>query len=406
MRVLFLAPQPFFQERGTPIAVRLALEALSSNENASNEITVITYPEGTNIEIERVKLKRVWTPRFLHGIRPGISLKKLFTDLLFMFAVFAELWRSRTKQYHVVHAVEESVFMAVMAKWIFGVPYIYDMDSSLSLQLTDKWPLLRPLMPIFNGLEKFTIRSSVAVAPVCDALEEIAKLHGSKTTVLLRDISLLPDHAPLDRNKIRAELNLAPDQLILLYVGNLEPYQGIDLLIDSFARVVPFHANSQLVVVGGIPEHINAYRKKAENLKCIERISFLGPRPIEALHEYLHSADILVSPRTLGNNAPMKIYSYLHAGRAVLATNLLTHTQVLDDTIAYLAPPSVEDFAKAMKELLESSSIRENIGNAARLHAEKRYTARAFREQLYRLYNNVADQIGLTKDPEPLVTTG
>ena len=45
----------------------------------------------------------------------------------------------------------------------------------------------------------------------------------------------------------------------------------------------------------------------------------------------LLAADVLVSPRLKGLNTPMKIYSYLDSGSAVLATRLRTHTQVLDD---------------------------------------------------------------------------
>ena len=56
------------------------------------------------------------------------------------------------------------------------------------------------------------------------------------------------------------------------------------------------------------------------------------------LASLLAQADVLVSPRTRGNNTPMKIYSYLDAGRAVLATDLPTHTQVLTPECARLAP--------------------------------------------------------------------
>ena len=56
----------------------------------------------------------------------------------------------------------------------------------------------------------------------------------------------------------------------------------------------------------------------------------------------LGEADVLVSPRLKGLNTPMKIYSYLDSGTAVLATRLRTHTQVLDDRTAYLVDPVSE----------------------------------------------------------------
>ena len=59
-------------------------------------------------------------------------------------------------------------------------------------------------------------------------------------------------------------------------------------------------------------------------------------------------ADVLVSPRTKGANTPMKVYSYLDSGVAVLATRLPTHTQVMNDETALLAEPTPEDFSSVV----------------------------------------------------------
>ena len=46
------------------------------------------------------------------------------------------------KKYNLVHAVEESVFMALLLKLLFQIPYLYDMDSSLAQQMVEKYPFL------------------------------------------------------------------------------------------------------------------------------------------------------------------------------------------------------------------------------------------------------------------------
>ena len=67
---------------------------------------------------------------------------------------------------------------------------------------------------------------------------------------------------------------------------------------------------------------------------------FLGPRPMNMFGHYLKQADILVSRRIQENNTPMKIYSYLNSGKAVLVTRLYpTHTRMLNDDVAYLVAP-------------------------------------------------------------------
>ena len=109
---------------------------------------------------------------------------------------------------------------------------------------------------------------------------------------------------------------------LLMYVGNLERYQGIDLLLDSFKLTLAHAAEARLVIIGGASEHITRYRQRARQLGVDMCVYFVGKRPVEDLAYYLAQADILVSPRIQGDNTPMKLYSYLDSGKALLATDL------------------------------------------------------------------------------------
>lgn len=407
MRILVLAPQPFYQERGTPIAVRLAVETLSKKllQQSSQEkpIDLLVYNEGSDIEIPGVRIIRVRTLKWLSGIRPGISLKKLACDLFFTWSVFQLIRNAKGSQYDVIHAVEESVFIAWVVKKLFGIPYVYDMDSSLALQVTEKWWWCKPVLVLFQYLEGLAIRGSVSVAPVCDALQAIATRHGSTSTVMLRDISLLPSHEPgtEDRSAIFGT-RLPHNAQIILYVGNLESYQGIDLLLESFAEVSPSEPLARLIIVGGNDTTIEKYRAKAERLGCSANVIFSGPRPVRDLAKLLGSADILVSPRIKGNNTPMKIYSYLHSGSALLATDLPTHQQVLNESIAVLTRPDPASFASGMRTLLRDDTLRTQLGNTARETAERLYTVEAFESQISKLYNDVAARLGKSAIVEEL----
>ncbi|MBI5669318.1 MAG: glycosyltransferase [Chloroflexi bacterium] len=160
-----------------------------------------------------------------------------------------------------------------------------------------------------------------------------------------------------------------------MYVGNLERYQGIDLLLDSFARARL--DNAHLVIIGGAPEHIRHYQHRAAQLGIASRVHLIGSRPVAALPAYLAQADILVSPRIKGVNTPMKIYSYLASGRPVVATDLKTHTQVLNPDVALLAQPTPQAFAEGLARLAHDAALRQRLGeNGQRLIAEKHnYTA-------------------------------
>lgn len=389
MRILFLAPQPFFQERGTPIAVRLAVQVLAAR--GADRIDLLTYHEGSDVRIPNVRQTRIRAPFFLRNIRPGISCKKLLCDISFLFSALAMVWRQRPERYNLVHAVEESVFVAFLIKLIWGIPYIYDMDSSLALQVTEKWRLISPLRPLLQCCERLAVKHSTAVVPVCDALAAIADHHGSRDTQILRDISLLDLETDGGAREacLRDEIQAGAEGQVVLYIGNLEPYQGVDLLLESFAAAAQSFPAARLAVIGGMPAHIAAYREKAAALGVSERVHFLGARPVTLLRDYLMQADILASPRVRGNNTPMKIYSYLHSGKAILATALPTHTQVLSAEVALLAPPTVAEYAAAMSTLLSSEELRGKLGQAARQLAEERYTYEIFRRDLNGLYDRI-----------------
>ena len=117
--------------------------------------------------------------------------------------------------------------------------------------------------------------------------------NGSAKTIILHDISQLKKVDEETAVSIRQQLGL--NGIVVLYCGNLEEYQGVDLLIESFPYALEQEDNIDLVIIGGVPKDIEYYKKKAADLGLKERVHFLGPKPFEQLAEYLADADILVA---------------------------------------------------------------------------------------------------------------
>ena len=185
MNILVLAPHPFYQERGSPIALNLLLKVLSER---GDQVDVVVYSEGQEVRYDDVTIHRIYKTPLINHIRPGFSWKKVICDILMFFKAIHLVTRSR---YHVVHAVEEAVYMALVIKWLFKLPYIYDMDSSLVQQMVEKYPILQLFTFFFNFFERLAVRNAIAVAPVCDALADFIHRYNPKKVVILRDISLL-----------------------------------------------------------------------------------------------------------------------------------------------------------------------------------------------------------------------
>jgi glycosyltransferase involved in cell wall biosynthesis len=105
---------------------------------------------------------------------------------------------------------------------------------------------------------------------------------------------------------------------------------------------------------------------------------FAGERPSEEIPLFLDAADVLVSPRSTGTNTPLKIYQYLRAGRPIVATRLLTHTQVLSDEVSVLTAPTPDGLAAGILTALADPAAARELGERARLLAESKYSYEAY----------------------------
>lgn len=384
MKILLLAPHPFYQDRGTPIAVDLLISALAEQ---GHRVDVLTYHEGEDRDYgDAVRIVRIRRPPGCRRIRPGFSLKKVVSDLYMHRAAMRMV---RDGRYDVVHAVEEAVFIARMIQKRHGIPYVFDMDSSMPVQMADALPVFRLALPLMKRIEAVAIRQACVVTAVCDALADIARAAGARKIVLLRDVPLL-DEAGTNSDSPGLPCDRSSAGCVFLYIGNLEAYQGMDLLLRAFARIGA-EEQATLYIVGGVPKHVEKYQRLAEELRIGARTHFLGPRPIQAMGRLMQDADVLVSPRTRGQNTPMKIYSYMASGRVILATDLPTHTQVLTPRTAALAAPEPEPFANAMRELIQDDMRRQSLAAEAQAVVQKEYSLTAFKAAVAELYHAVEE---------------
>jgi glycosyltransferase involved in cell wall biosynthesis len=164
---------------------------------------------------------------------------------------------------------------------------------------------------------------------------------------------------------------------MVLYTGTFEPYQGLDLLFASAKFVARQRADVRFVLAGGKPDQVALAKAQAAAIGAPGLI-FTGELPAETIPSYLDAADVLVSPRRSGTNTPLKIYQYLRSGRPIVATRLLTHTQVLSDEVAVLTAANAEDFAGGILRAIDEPEFAKSIGRAAKRLADTRYTYEAY----------------------------
>jgi glycosyltransferase involved in cell wall biosynthesis len=379
VRILFLAPQPFFEVRGTPLAVLHLVRALAA---LGHQVDLLTFPQGEPAPVEGVRhLRSLRLP--VGRVKAGASLAKMILDVPF---VAEAALRLAFGHYDVVHCVEEAAHLIAPFARLLRVPLVMDADSSIPDQLRYSGFATRgPVLWLAEGLEDHALRHAAAVVTVCTSLTEGVKARVGTAPVFQIEDPPLADRSELPEGDavatLRRELGLSALPVVL-YSGNFEPYQGVELLIDASPHV----PSAQLVFMGGEPEEIEALQARARALGSQERCVFSGKRPPSQLPAFLAVADLLVSPRAKGENTPFKVFTYLASGKPLVATRIPSHTQLLSDETAFLVEPTAEGLAGGIRAALEDPN--EAAGRAERGYAlvQREYSATRHREKVAAAY--------------------
>ncbi len=379
LRILFLAPQPFFEVRGTPLAVLHMTRALAA---LGHQLDLLTFPQGEPAPSDGVRhLRSLRLP--VGRVRAGPSLAKLLLDLPFLAEAVLRLLAGR---YDVVHAVEESAHLIAPFARLLRVPLVMDVDSSIPDQLRySGFARGGPILWLADALERRALRQAAVAVTVCSSLTSGVRSRAPELPVFQVEDPPLADRkdppAPEAVRALRAELGLTTLPVVL-YSGNFEPYQGVGLLVEAASRL----ERVQLLLMGGETHEIEALRQKALSLGSAERCIFSGKRPPSELPIFLALADVLVSPRVAGENTPFKLYTYLASGTPIVATRIATHTQVLDDGNSFLAAPTPEAVADALREALERPQDAQARAERGYQLVERDYGLARYREKIARAY--------------------
>jgi glycosyltransferase involved in cell wall biosynthesis len=386
-RILLIAPQPFYEPRGTPMNVLQMCRVLTG---AGYAVDLATFPLGRDVAMPGLEIHRAPRLPGISAVPIGFSKRKLALDASLALLVLGLVARRR---YRLVHAVEEAVFLALPLTWL-GLPLVYDLDSSISHQLAYTGVLGDgPALRSVRALERLALRRARAAITVCQALTDAARELSPGTPVFqvedapLEESLRAPDPARVEA--LRAQHGLAGRRAVV-YTGNLESYQGLDLLLAAAPRVRARVPRVAFALVGGEPAQVQAFAGRVRAAGLADTVFPIGARPPAEMPEWMALGELLVSPRTQGQNTPLKIYTYMSSGRPIVATDLETHTQVLDAGCAALCPPTPEGLAEALAGALEHPERTAPLARAARRKVEAEYGPEAFRRKLLAAYEAVA----------------
>lgn len=379
-RVLLVTPQPFYEDRGTPIAVRYVAQALSE---LGASVDILAFPVGRTVKIPRVRILRCANPLRLTHVPIGFSWRKIVLD--------ATLWQAfsrlvGTGKYHMVHAVEDAAYMAAAICPPLRQPFIYDMASAIPVELKRNMLFASKLVQKFlSAAEKRVI--SAASRVVCSSgLSSYVSGQVPEAQVREWRYPAYAEHVDGYRTlELREKLGLRPNQRVFLYSGNFAAYQGIELLLQSFRRARKTRPELALVCVGATNKEL-AERSAADAGE--DQVFMLPRQPRSQIPVFMELADFLVLPRTAVDNVPLKLFDYMASGTPIIATRGPAHEPLLDESRAFMSEPTVEALSATLVDACASRRRSDSLARAARSYAMENFGWDGFVEFVRSTYSD------------------
>jgi glycosyltransferase involved in cell wall biosynthesis len=393
--VLIVAPQPFYEDRGTPIATRQLATTLAM---LGFDVDLLAYPIGADQELEGVRIIRSLNLFGIHRVPVGFSLRKLALDIG-MVGSFLRLLRKR--RYVAIHAVEEMAFIAVGWRG-HGCPVIYDMQSSLPDQLrSHRLFRLAPVQRVFRRFERWLVANAEAIVCSAGLKEHVRSIHPTArvTEMMYMTAVSLPDPALV--RKLRAEIGLATDAQVVLYSGTFEPYQGLDLLLAAMPAVLHSHPEATFVLIGAAGRPGLGDGPQVRALMESGRLHILPRQDRRLIPSFMAMADVLVSSRAYGDNVPLKIFDYMAAGKPIVATDIKAHRALLDPDCAVLVHASGQGLADGICRVLDNPAWAASLGARARQHSGRGTDGESFGRIVASVYDSVCGVPDAVDAPGP-----
>ncbi len=375
MKILMIAPTPFFSHRGTHIRIFEEARAL---EKLGHEVTIATYHNGddinkyvqTDIDVRRINKWLFWYKK----TEAGADWQKVILDI---FLIRKVIYLIRVKKPDILHChLHEGVIIGWLMKFVFfwkKIRTLSDFHGSLVGEMRSHGYLKVPYLgTFFRFLERFI--NGLGNAAVVSSAENIETIKGARKDKRVYHIydgvsTSVYDEFVSKKEHLRQKYNVPLEKTIVVYTGALIKNKGIYELLGAINLIKD---KSIFFVIGGFPaEWVVEYIK---NNSLEDRVRVISPLNYFSLPEINSLADVAVDPKSdLGNTrqASGKILQYMAANLPILCANRPTNVNYLGDAGQYLDEVNSQNIANVLNLLVADKELRIRKGKQARKKVSK-----------------------------------
>jgi glycosyltransferase involved in cell wall biosynthesis len=364
-----------------------------------NQVTVICQLKNTTYgglaSIKRVRMVDGKVVRFIFSTIHGLFLGMVTV--------------SRSK-YDLVYArAALNGFNAYLVASLARLPCVIEVNGLMRTEIKVGWlgwwrKAAGYIMSWFEGMSFRRCHHLIAVTPeIKEALIADLGLESGKITVIPNGANI-DLFKPMDSKRARKRLGLPELSRLIVFVGHLIAWQGVEYLIRSIPRVVRDCPDAMVLIVGEglIKERLV---KLTEQIGISDRVIFTGMIPYDKVPLYINACDVCAAPKLpLGiGYSPLKLYEYMACGKPVVATRT-SGFEILEQNNAGLLvnPQKSEELGNAIVRLLKDEELRKQMGENGRKYVVENHSWESVAKRVAEVCAQVTEEHERKQNKNPL----
>lgn len=316
-------------------------------------------------------------------LKKSQSIGRLSVDIRYAAALFRIL---KKEKYNLVyHRMEKWSLLPLVVFKFLKIPAILEINADVRAELDslDAGIFVRRFYPICEYLQVRLAANIVVVS------EGIGKRLIQNITIAENKVQVIENGAdtnlyyPRDRDQACAKLGLDPTKKYITFSGSFQPWQGLDTLIESAPEVLKILPHVRFFIIGDGRQRV-AIEQRIKNTELESVVTLTGWLQPENVAQYLAASDVCVAPysllaaldpmeaeknwqSSLMKCSPLKIYTYMAMGKAVIASGFKDGGERLVQWEAGLAfkPGSASELASAIVKVLNDKVLGDKLGARA-----------------------------------------
>lgn len=357
LRILMIAPTPFFADRGCHVRI---LEEARALKGLGHEVVIVTYHCGR--DIEGIDVRRIINIPWYCRLEAGPSWHRLYLDLLLLLKSFSVSFSFKPDIFH-AH-LHEGAFIGKILSILLRKPLVFDYQGSLTSESVDHgfvrkgsfwYRFARKMEDWVDTWADMVVQSSPQIVPT----DSVNVLFDGIDTDLFRP--------GLDVTGLRQELAIPKSSKVVVYLGVISKYQGVDDLLEAAAKVVLKVPDVHFLILG-FPEN-QEYKDKARELGIGDKVTFTGRVDFKEAPKYLNLADIAVAPKISRTEANQKILCYMACALPTVAYDTEVNRFMLGDQGVYAKFGEETALADSIVDLLSDTQRLRTLPSAMRQRA-------------------------------------